>query len=51
VTHSKLFFVQNNPLYEGDDDGDLDQQSTHEKHSEPTLDASVDGDEVVHEQV
>jgi hypothetical protein len=46
----ELVFVQNNPLYDDDDD-DFDQHSVQEKLSEPTSDTSADEDEVVHEQV
>jgi hypothetical protein len=50
VMHFELVLVQNNPLFDDDND-DYDQQSVQEKQSEPTSYTSADEDEVVHEQV
>jgi hypothetical protein len=49
MKYSELVFVQNNPLYNDDDDND-DQQSVKENLNEPTSEATSNEDEVVQVQ-
>jgi hypothetical protein len=43
----EVVFIQNNPLFDGDDNDDTDQHSMHEQLRKTTPDA--DEDEAIHE--
>jgi hypothetical protein len=51
VKCSKIFLVQNNPLFYDDYNDYTNQHSLQEKLSQPNLDTNVDEDEVVHEEI